>query len=79
MLCHSDICYEEEPSKQYLSNLFHSVWLKDIGKRNKIREVDRLEGIIAYVMASTGIAFSDIIVTMDEMDMSRNGIKHRTI
>ena len=54
----SNIRYEEEPSKQYLSDLFNSVQLKDIVKRNKIRDVDLLERIIAYVMANVGTTFS---------------------
>ena len=54
----SNIRYEEEPSKQYLSDLFNSVQLKDIVKRNKVRDVDLLERIIAYVMANVGTTFS---------------------
>ncbi len=33
----SNLRYEEEPSRQYLTDVFHSVQLKDIVKRNKIR------------------------------------------
>lgn len=54
----SNIRYEEEPSKQYLSDVFNSVQLKDIVKRNKVRDVDLLERIIAYVMANVGTTFS---------------------
>ena len=54
----SNIRYEEEPSKQYLHDLFNSVQLKDIVKRNKIRDVDLLERIIAYVIVNTGNTFS---------------------
>lgn len=50
--------FEEEPSRQYLSDLFNSVQLKDIVKRNKIRDIDLLERIIAYVMANVGTNFS---------------------
>lgn len=32
--------------------------LKDIVKRNKIRDIDQLERIIAYVMANIGNTFS---------------------
>ena len=48
----ANIHYAEEPSKQYLHDLFNSVQLKDIVKRNKIRDVDLLERIIAYVIAN---------------------------
>ena len=54
----ANIRYADEPSRQYLHDLFNSVQLKDIVKRNKIRDVDLLERIIAYVMANVGNAFS---------------------
>ncbi len=54
----SNIRYADEPAKQYLHDLFNSVQLKDIVKRNKIRDVDLLERIIAYVMANVGTTFS---------------------
>jgi len=54
----SNIRYAEEPSRQYLHDLFNSVQLKDIMKRNKVRDVDLLERIIAYVMANVGTTFS---------------------
>lgn len=50
--------YEDAPSKQYLTDLFNSVQLKDVVKRNKVRNVDLLERIIAYVMANVGMSFS---------------------
>ena len=50
--------YEDEPSRLYLHDLFNSVQLKDIVKRNKIRDVDLLERIIAYVIANVGTTFS---------------------
>lgn len=54
----ANIRYEEAPSKLYLHDLFNSVQLKDIVKRNKIRDVDLLERIIAYVIANVGTTFS---------------------
>lgn len=54
----ANIRYMDEPSKQYLHDLFNSVQLKDIVKKNKIRDVDLLERIIAYVMANVGNTFS---------------------
>ncbi|MGI6089791.1 MAG: ATP-binding protein [Saccharofermentanales bacterium] len=54
----ANIRYAAEPSKQYLHDLFNSVQLKDIVKRNRIRDVDLLERIIAYVMANVGTTFS---------------------
>lgn len=54
----ANLRYSEEPSIQYLTDVFNSVQLKDIVKRNKIRDVDLLERIIAYVMANVGTTFS---------------------
>ena len=54
----SNIRYAEEASRQYLHDLFNSVQLKDIVKRNKIRDVDLLERILSYVMANIGTTFS---------------------
>ncbi len=54
----ANLRYEDEPSRQYLHDLFNSVQLKDIVKRNKIRDVDLLERIIAYVTANAGTTFS---------------------
>ena len=54
----SSINYEPEISKNYLRDLFNSIVLKDVVKRNNIRDVDLLERIIAYVFANTGRQFS---------------------
>lgn len=54
----ANLGYEEDPSRKYLEDLFNSVVLKDIVKRNKVRDVDLLERIIAYVMANIGTTFS---------------------
>lgn len=54
----SNLHYEEEPSRQYLTDVFNSVQFKDIVKRNKVRDVDLLERIIAYVIANMGTTFS---------------------
>lgn len=54
----ANLHYTDAPSKQYLQDLFNSVQLKDIVKRNRIRDVDLLERIISYVMANMGTTFS---------------------
>ena len=54
----ANIRYEEAPSKLYLQDLFNSVQLKDVVKRNQIRDVDLLERIVAYVIANVGTTFS---------------------
>ena len=50
----SNLQYADEPSHQYLTDLFNSVMLKDIVKRNKVRDVDLLERILAFVTANVG-------------------------
>ena len=54
----SNLQYADEPSNQYLTDLFNSVMLKDIVKRNKVRDVDLLERILAFVTANVGTTFS---------------------
>ena len=54
----SNLRYEREPCLRYLEDLYNSVVLKDVVKRNRVRDVDLLERIIAYVMANAGTVFS---------------------
>lgn len=54
----SNLRYAENPSRQYLQDLYNSVVLKDVVKRNNIRDVDLLERIIAYITANVGTTFS---------------------
>ncbi len=54
----SNLRYEEEPSRKYLEDLYSSIVLKDVVKRNKVRDVDLLERIIAYVVSNVGTTFS---------------------
>ena len=54
----SNLHYAGEPSRQYLEDLYNSVVLKDIVKRNNIRDVDLLERLIAYITANIGTPFS---------------------
>ena len=54
----SNLQYTDEPSHHYLTDLFNSVMLKDIVKRNKVRDVDLLERILAFVTANVGTTFS---------------------
>jgi predicted AAA+ superfamily ATPase len=50
--------FQEEPARQYLTDLYQSVVLKDIISRNHIRDVDQLERIILYIIAHIGQPFS---------------------
>lgn len=49
---------DERAKAQYLKDIYASVVIKDIVKRNKLRDVDLLERIIAYVAANIGRTFS---------------------
>lgn len=50
--------YEEAPCRQYLVDVFNSILLKDIIKRNKIRDPDLLQRILTYVITNIGTTFS---------------------
>ncbi len=54
----SHIGYREEPSREYLSDLYSSILMKDIVRRHKIRDVDLLERIMGYVLSESGHVFS---------------------
>lgn len=54
----ANLRYDNNANQQYLRDLFNSVELKDIVKRNKIRDVDILERIIVYVTLNIGTSFS---------------------
>ena len=50
--------YDEESKFQYLNDIYHSILVKDIMKKNQIRDVALLETIIQYVIANIGSTFS---------------------
>ncbi len=54
----SSLSYDPDLSRSYLQDIFNSVVLKDVVKRNNIRDVDLLERIIAYALANVGRSFS---------------------
>ena len=68
----SNIRFEKTASIQYLHDLFNSVQLKDIVKRNNIRDVDLLERISAYVMANVGNTFSATSISKFFKSENRN-------
>ena len=49
---------DRRASMLYLRDVYSSVILKDVVKRNNIRDVDLLERIITYVLANVGHTFS---------------------
>jgi len=54
----SKLNYEQEACLQYLNDVYNSLVLKDIVKRNNIRDVDLLERIMIYIIANIGQPFS---------------------
>lgn len=50
--------YMEEPGKQYLKDIYNSVVLTDVVRRNKIRDVDLLGRIVSYIIGNVGTTFS---------------------
>jgi len=53
-----NLAFEEEPSLQYLNDIYLSIILKDITQRNKIRDIDLLERVINYLIMNVGNNFS---------------------
>ena len=53
-----NLAFEEEPSLQYLNDIYLSIILKDITQRNKIRDTDLLERVINYLIMNVGNIFS---------------------
>ena len=54
----ANLRYAEEPSKQYLTDVYNSAVLNDVVKRNKIRDVDLLTRIVTYVIGNIGTTFA---------------------
>jgi predicted AAA+ superfamily ATPase len=54
----SSVHFDLAVSKNYLQDVLNSVVLKDVVKRNNIRDVDLLERIIAYALANVDRSFS---------------------
>lgn len=50
--------YMEEPAKQYLKDIYNSVVLTDVVRRNKIRDIDLLGRIVSYIIGNVGTTFS---------------------
>lgn len=54
----SKLKFDYTDSMQYLRDIYNSVMLKDIIKRNNVRQIDLHERIISFVMANAGKSFS---------------------
>lgn len=53
-----EIKWDDTALSRYLTDMFNSVLLKDVIKRNKIRDIDLLEKIVLYLMDNIGNTFS---------------------
>ena len=49
---------DEYSTKQYLQDIYHSIILKDIAERNKIRDLELLQRILLYFLSNMGHTFS---------------------
>lgn len=54
----SNFSGDDSAKNQYLMDIYNSVVLKDVVKRNNIRDVDTLERIVAYAFSNIGHIFS---------------------
>lgn len=59
----SNLHFVEEPSRQYLTDVYNSVVLNDVVKRNKIRDIDLLTRIVTYVIGNIGTTFAATSIT----------------
>ena len=69
---------DDSAKNQYLMDIYNSVVLKDVVKRNNIRDVDTLEWIIAYAFSNIGHIFSATSLSKYFKSEKRN-ISHDTI
>lgn len=69
---------DDSAKNQYLMDIYNSVVLKDVVKRNNIRDVDTLERIIAYAFSNIGHIFSATSLSKYFKSEKRN-ISHDTI
>lgn len=69
---------DDSAKNQYLMDIYNSVVLKDVVKRNNIRDVDTLELIIAYAFSNIGHIFSATSLSKYFKSEKRN-ISHDTI
>ena len=59
----ANLRYASEPSRQYLNDIYNSVVLNNVVKRNKIRDVDLLSRIAAYVISNVGSTFASTSIS----------------
>ena len=68
----ANLSFNKEACQQYLTDLFNSVELKDIIKRNNIRDTDMLERLIAFITSHIGSIFSSTSISKYLKSEGRN-------
>lgn len=74
----SNIADNPEACNLYLTDIYNSVILKDVVRRNNIRDVDQLERVITYVLANVGHSFSATSLSK-YFKSERRTVSHDTI
>ena len=74
----SNFSGDDAAKKQYLIDIYNSVVLKDVVKRNNIRDVDTLERIVSYAFSNIGHIFSATSLSKYFKNENRK-ISHDTI
>ena len=67
-----------EASEVYLQDLYNSVILKDVIKRNNIRDVDLMERVVTYIFSNIGHTFSSTSISKYFKSEKRK-VSHDTI
>ena len=74
----SQLSGDKASAELYLRDLFSSAVLKDVVRRNNIRDVDLLERIIAYALANIGHTFSATSIAR-YLKNEKRSVSHETI
>ncbi len=74
----SNFLGDDTAKNQYLMDIYNSVVLKDVVKRNNVRDVDTLERIVAYAFSNIGHIFSATSLSKYFKNENRK-ISHDTI
>jgi predicted AAA+ superfamily ATPase len=64
--------FDATSARQYLSDIFDSIILKDIAQRNKVRDIDQLKRLILFFIANVGNTFSAASVVQYLKNEKRN-------
>lgn len=74
----TELAFDEEPSLQYLNDVYSTILFKDLVQRNDIRNAEQLELIIRYVLQEIGHPFSAKSIA-DYLKSERRSVSADTI